>query len=163
MDAAFASLNRLSKADFVEIRSLRNPPRLVILAAEAMCIMFDLKFQPHDVFKVAHRRLLTNPGYTLSNMQHYDRDNIPEATVARIEAFLRRHAEDFTPQNAAKVSKWAAACCEWVRAMVEYHHKALVVAPMRQALQTAHNRHSASMTVLTHLAEQVLSAGLELS
>ena len=42
LENALSSLKNLTKADIVEVKSLKNPPEGVKMVMEATCIMFNL-------------------------------------------------------------------------------------------------------------------------
>eukprot|EP00878_Enallax_costatus_P026745 GHUV01028731.1.p1 GENE.GHUV01028731.1~~GHUV01028731.1.p1 ORF type:complete len:246 (+),score=81.19 GHUV01028731.1:596-1333(+) len=135
LDAAVASLKNLSRNDVVEVRSLQNPPGGVKVVMEATCIMFDekpkMKDDPNNMGKKvpdyweASKKLLNDATKFLESLLSYDKDNIPEATIKKIEPYINR--EDFTPEAVSKVSKACTSICMWVRAMYLYHTVALGV------------------------------------
>ncbi|KAF6265909.1 dynein heavy chain 2 [Scenedesmus sp. NREL 46B-D3] len=145
LDAAVASLKNLSRNDVVEVRSLQNPPAGVKLVMEATCIMFDekpkMKDDPNKMGKKipdyweASKKLLSDATKFLESLLSYDKDNIPEAVIARVEPYI--NSEEFTPEAVARVSKACTSICMWVRAMHLYHTVALGVAPKRAALAAA--------------------------
>ena len=71
----------------------------------------------------------------INDMQNYDKDNIPDAVVEKIEPFLLD--PNFEPGAIAKSSKAVMGMCKWVRAMMSYHKTAKVVGPKREALKAA--------------------------
>jgi dynein heavy chain len=54
----------------------------------------------------------------MSQLQEYDKDNIPPAVVAAIRPYLER--PEFVPDTVKKASKAAYGLCCWVRAMEAY-------------------------------------------
>ena len=145
LDAAVASLKALSRNDIVEVKSLKNPPDGVKLVMEATCIMFEEK--PKMVAnpagmgkKVADywepaTRMLVDPTKFLSDLMTYDKDNIKDAIISKIEPYIDN--ENFTPEAVSRVSKACTSICLWVRAMYTYNKVALGVAPKRARLAEA--------------------------
>ena len=83
------------------------------------------------------RSLLVNPDKFLQALYDYDKDNIPENIVQKINPYIEN--SDFTPANIEKVSHACTSICLWVRAMHKYHHVAKSVAPKRARLQQANS------------------------
>ncbi|GBF98747.1 dynein heavy chain axonemal [Raphidocelis subcapitata] len=145
LDAAVASLKNLSRNDIVEVKSLQNPPAGVKLVMETACIMFDekpkMKEDPTKMGKKvpdywdASKKLLADPTRFLDSLLTYDKDNIPEATIRKVEPYIA--LEEFTPEAVSKVSRACTSICMWVRAMHLYNTVALSVAPKRAALAAA--------------------------
>jgi dynein heavy chain len=75
------------------------------------------------------RKLLTDASAFLDSLLTFDRDNIPDAIIKRIEPYIGM--EEFTPEAVAKVSKACTSICMWVRAMHLYHSVALGVSRVR--------------------------------
>ncbi|KAK9803422.1 hypothetical protein WJX72_010826 [[Myrmecia] bisecta] len=145
LEAATASLKNLSRNDVVEVKSLSNPPAGVKLVMEATCIMFDEKPKmvddPNKMGKKVPnywdtaKKLLNDPSKFLDSLLTYDKDNIPESVITKIEPYIQM--PEFTTEYVAKVSKACTSICMWVRAMHLYHTVALGVAPKRAALAAA--------------------------
>jgi dynein heavy chain len=54
----------------------------------------------------------------MSQLQEYDKDNIPPAVIAVIRPYLDR--PEFNPETVKKASKAAYGLCCWARAMEAY-------------------------------------------
>ena len=155
LDAAVASLKSLNKNDITEIKAMQKPPAGVRLVMEAVCIMHNVKpkkvagskpGEKIDDYWSASLPLLQNPQKFLDSLFNYDKDNIPEKTIARIEPYIAN--ENFTPQAIEKVSKACTSICKWVRAMHKYHHVAKNVEPKRQRLAQAKEELAVTMAQL---------------
>ncbi|CAM9198604.1 unnamed protein product, partial [Discosporangium mesarthrocarpum] len=92
LDVAVACLKDLKKSDIDEVKSMGKPPYGVKLTMEATCIMFSIKpdkiadpdnpgKKVNDWFGAAKKSLLSNANKMLSDMQEYDKDNIPEKAI----------------------------------------------------------------------------------
>ncbi|XP_052086994.1 dynein axonemal heavy chain 1-like isoform X4 [Mytilus californianus] len=144
LDAAVASLKSLSKTDVVEVKSLNNPPQGVRMVIEAVCIMKGIKpkrvagdkpGQKVDDYWDVGKAQLSDPGKFLESLFKYDKDNIPDDCIKRIQPYIDDEA--FTPAAIAKVSKACTSICMWARAMHKYHFVARGVAPKREKLRQA--------------------------
>ena len=145
LEVALSSLKNLSRDQVVIVKSLANPPAGVKLVMEATCIMFEEKpkmvADPNkpgkkipDYWEVS-KKLLNDPTKFLESLQSYDRDNIANSIITKIEPYIQM--EEFTPENVERVSKACTCICMWVRAMYDYHTVALSVEPKRKALREA--------------------------
>ena len=154
---AVQCLKDLKKSDIDEVKSLGRPPANVIKTLQACCIMFDIKPERvndpdnpgkkiNDYFKPAQKHLLASATKLLEDMQNYDKDNIPEEIIAKIEPFY--NDPQFTPEIIEKASKACKAMCMWTRAMYKYHQVVLVVEPKKLQLAEAQASLDETMKVL---------------
>lgn len=79
------------------------------------------------------KRLLNDANKFLDSLLTFEKDNIPDAIIKRIEPYIQM--EDFTPEAVAKVSKACTSICMWVRAMHLYHTVSLGVSELGRQLQ----------------------------
>ena len=138
-------MKNLSRADIVEVKALKNPPEGVRIVMEATCIMFEEKpkmvADPNRVGKkVADywenaTKLLADPTKFLTMLTEFDKDNIKNSVITKIEPYIANEA--FTPEAVARVNKACTSICMWARAMYTYHQIALQVEPKRAALAEA--------------------------
>jgi len=144
LEAALTSLKSLNRNDVVEVRALQRPPPGVKMVIEAVCIMKGLKPKKVagdkpgikvDDYWEAGRGLLQDPGKFLDSLFAYDKDNIPDSVIQKIQPYIDN--EDFQPFAIQKVSRACTSICQWVRAMHKYHFVAKNVAPKREALRVA--------------------------
>ncbi|XP_030840434.1 dynein heavy chain 1, axonemal isoform X1 [Strongylocentrotus purpuratus] len=144
LDAALASLKSLNRNDVVEVRALQRPPNGVRMVIDAVCIMRGVKPKKVagekpgskiDDYWDAGKGLLQDPGKFLESLFGYDKDNIPDSVITKIQPFIDN--EEFTPAVIAKVSKACTSLCQWTRAMHKYHFVAKNVAPKRESLRLA--------------------------
>ncbi|KAL3881803.1 hypothetical protein ACJMK2_028195, partial [Sinanodonta woodiana] len=155
LDAAVASLKSLNKNDVVEVRAMQRPPEGVKMVVEAVCIMKGMKpkkvagdkpGQKLDDYWEPGKSLLQDPGKFLESLFKFDKDNIPDDTIKRIQPYIDDEA--FTPAAIQKVSKACTSICMWVRAMHKYHFVAKGVAPKRERLRMAQEELQETMRVL---------------
>lgn len=150
LSQAVECLRELNRSHIEEVRNFNNPPKGVVLTMEAACIMLrsKLKFKvitkadpdnlgksiPH-YWDTAQKYLLKAPRVLLETLKKYDRDNIPERVIQRIEPYVKR--EDFQVKKIADVSTACRAICMWVHAMYNYHQVSKTVQPLRDSLVDA--------------------------
>lgn len=96
LDAAAKVLNSLEKGDFYTLGGIKAPTPAVVAGMEAACIMLDVKAAkgipdnqklPNDDnnwFITAKKNLLSEPAKFLASMKNYDKENIKESTVTKV-------------------------------------------------------------------------------
>jgi dynein heavy chain len=166
LDEAVKCLNALKKADIDEVKSLGKPPKGVILTAEATCVMFEVKpnrvkdpeggtRKVNDYWGPAKEHLFKNPKQFIERLIHFDKDNIPEKVIEKIDPYIVNPS--FTPAEVKKASKACTAICMWCRAMHKYYHVARSVEPKRLALASATEELNKTMALLAE-AQATLAA-----
>jgi hypothetical protein len=159
LESAAEGLSKLSKGDVGEVRAMNSPPNGVVLTAQALCIMFAVKpvklkpiqnlrspgylhSEPSPAMKkhkycywqAAKEKLLADPRL-LERMLAFDKDNISDAVMAKIQPLFKN--PEFEPDTIKKASKAAAGICMWVRAMVAYNGIVKQVQPKKLKLAAA--------------------------
>lgn len=120
--------------------SIKKPTPAVVLGMEVSCHMMGLKVKrtnvgkvdgdTHGYFDLARSNLLNNPGQFMQKMIDFDRENIPESTVKRVNAIL--NSDEFTLEKVKTASQALVAIHKWVSAMMQYHELLKIVNPKRQ-------------------------------
>ena len=100
------------------------------------------------------KALLQDPQKFLDSLFKYDRDNIPDAVITKIQPYIDN--EDFTPPAIARVSKACTSICQWVRAMHKYHFVAKAVAPKRVSGYEHNNMYTSPSNVEIHVQYNIL-------
>merc|ERR1719171_901956 len=146
LDLAVQCLRLLEKEHINEVKQLGNPPAGVRLCMEAVCVMFEVKpvkvADPNnpgkkieDYWAASKTEVLTNADALLQKLMNYDKENIPDAVIKKIEPYINR--QDFAPVAIRKASVACEAMCMWVGAMYKYNTVAKAVEPKRQMLRAA--------------------------
>merc|ERR550514_2060989 len=91
-----------------------------------------------DYWEPSQKVVLADPKKLLDDLFEFDKDNIPERVIAKIDPYIQR--EDFDPVAIKKASVACEALCMWARAMHKYHFVAKAVEPKRQMLADADAR-----------------------
>ncbi|KAL0984291.1 hypothetical protein UPYG_G00139540 [Umbra pygmaea] len=157
LEAALSALDTLKPADITVVKSMQNPPGLVKLVMESICIMKGIKPERKpdpggsgkmiEDFWGPSKKLLGDMKF-LENLKTYDKDNIPIANIKKIrEKFIDN--PEFQPSIIKNVSSACEGLCKWVRAMEVYERVAKVVAPKKEKLKAAEDELSVQMQMLS--------------
>ncbi|GLC47993.1 hypothetical protein PLESTB_000047400 [Pleodorina starrii] len=154
LNEALAALDTIDEKDINYIKKLGNPPNIIKLVLEAVCVILDVK--PAKVKDESGKMVLDywKPSVGLMNdkdflqrLKLYDKDNIPPRIIAEIrERFIKNDA--FTPAAARNASPAAEGMCKWVHAMSSYDKVAKVVAPKKAKLAEAEAQYEEVMVGL---------------
>jgi dynein heavy chain len=128
--SAVKALDALNKSDIQEMKSFANPPQMVQFTMEAVCVLMGEKLD----WKEGSVKLLNKSDF-LQSLGTYDKDNIPEAKIKKLQKYINN--PEFLPELVAKKSNAAKSLCMWVRAMDVYARVAKNVEPKKAALKKA--------------------------
>ncbi|XP_069555861.1 dynein axonemal heavy chain 3 [Brachyistius frenatus] len=156
LEAALSALDTLKPADITVIKSMQNPPGLVKLVMESICIMKGIKPErkpdPSGSGKMIEdfwgpsKKLLGDLRF-LESLKAYDKDNIPAPYIKKIrDKFIEN--PDFQPFIIKNVSSACEGLCKWVRALEVYERVAKVVAPKKERLKLAEDELGVQMEML---------------
>jgi len=84
-----------------------------------------------DDYSEGYRGILNDPAKFLEMLFTYEKDNIPDSVIQKIEPYINN--EKFQPAAIQQVSKACTSICSWVRAMYKFHFVNKSVAPKREA------------------------------
>ncbi|XP_068431186.1 dynein axonemal heavy chain 3 isoform X2 [Clinocottus analis] len=157
MKAALLALDTLKPSDITVVKAMQNPPGLVKLVMESICIMKGIKPErkpdPSGSGKMIEdfwgpsKKLLGDLKF-LESLKAYDKDNIPAANIKKIrDKFVDN--PDFQPSIIKNVSSACEGLCKWVRALEVYERVAKVVAPKKERLKLAEDELAVQMATLT--------------
>lgn len=91
LDAALDALNTLKPADIIVVKSMKNPPYVVKLVLEAVCVLKGLKpdRKPDASGKIiddywgVSLRMVSDMKF-LESLKTFDKDNIPPSIIKKI-------------------------------------------------------------------------------
>ncbi|CAF1149286.1 unnamed protein product [Adineta steineri] len=144
LEAALQSLEVLSKNDINEVRALQRPPQGVKLTMEAVSILKQVepnkvtvpgKNKKEDDYWEPGRALLADAGKFLQSLRDFDKENIPEIVIQKLQKHI--DSPDFDPIKIEKTSKACKSLCMWCRAMYSFYMINKEVAPRKEALANA--------------------------
>lgn len=138
--ASVEALKSLNKNDVNEVKAYKQPPELVVLTLEAVCILQGNKPDWGEA-----KKMMSQSDF-LESLQNYDKDNIPEKKIKGIQKYMKN--DKFMPDEVGKVSKAAKSLCMWVRAMDTYARVAKTVEPKKQKLMGAQKQLMDSQAML---------------
>ncbi|KAF3833726.1 hypothetical protein F7725_024930 [Dissostichus mawsoni] len=157
LEAALSALDTLKPSDITVIKSMQNPPGLVKLVMESICIMKGIKPErkpdPSGSGKMVEdywgpsKKLLGDLKF-LESLKAYDRDNIPAPYIKKIRDKFVDNPE-FQPSIIKNVSSACEGLCKWVRAMEVYERVAKLVAPKKERLKLAEDELAVQMEMLS--------------
>jgi len=150
LEVTLLEVQKLKKDHISEIKSLSNPPRalkvilggIVILNLETIkkaggnIIMknLDLGKKEEDYFETAKRHLLNDASWLLDLLMHYNKNNIPQALIQRLEQKIMPDP-DFTLERAKTCSTAIQYFFLWIKAMYDYNKVYLETKPLRDQLE----------------------------
>ena len=111
LDAALAALKSLNRTDITEVKAMTRPPDGVRIVMETVCIMKrvapkkvagDKPNTKVDDYWDAGKTLLNDPGKFLESLFTYDKENIPQDVIQKIEPYI--NSDSFQPAAIAKVN-----------------------------------------------------------
>ncbi|KAL8017811.1 putative bromodomain, AAA+ ATPase domain, dynein heavy chain region D6 P-loop [Plasmopara halstedii] len=130
--ASIRALSQLKKDDITVLKTFTNPPRLVGVTMNAVCLLFGVKQEWNEAKK------LLNDMKFLERLKEFDKDNIPSKTIRQLQKFISD--EEFTPETLSSISTAATSLCMWVRAMYTYDTVAKNIEPKKENLKIAEQR-----------------------
>ncbi|CAK4159090.1 unnamed protein product [Aphanomyces euteiches] len=129
LDDANRSVANLDRRYIMEIKTFVNPPVLVHVVLNAMCVLFSVEPSWENA-----KRLLSDVNF-ISSMLNYDKDNIPEHTLTKLEPYLTN--EMFNKTEVEKQSIAASTMVVWIIAIDSYSRSRKLVKPKLDNLEAA--------------------------
>ncbi|KAF7987651.1 hypothetical protein HCN44_003514 [Aphidius gifuensis] len=129
LQEAEKALKSLNKNDINEIKVFQNPPNLVRVVMEAVCLLLGEKTDWPSAKSVL------SDGHFLERLVTYPKDNISNKLLKDLEKYVDN--PDFLPHIVAKQSKVCKSMCIWVRAISGYAKLYRIVEPKREKLKEA--------------------------
>eukprot|EP01012_Entosiphon_sulcatum_P059817 TRINITY_DN84427_c0_g1_i1.p1 TRINITY_DN84427_c0_g1~~TRINITY_DN84427_c0_g1_i1.p1 ORF type:complete len:318 (+),score=65.63 TRINITY_DN84427_c0_g1_i1:91-954(+) len=123
---AIKSLEALTPEDMSVLRRYEFPPQLVAQTLEAVLTLkgeYDTSWEEAKV-------ILSDTyffGFFINRAKNYDKDNVSEEVLDRIEQIVLN--PDFEPVVVAAASIPCGAMCKWVRAIYEYAKLKTILRP----------------------------------
>ncbi|KAJ8575967.1 hypothetical protein ON010_g3245 [Phytophthora cinnamomi] len=123
---ATEALSQINKYHIVEMKSFTNPPQLVRLAMQAVCVLLDVPPTWSEAL-----RILADIRF-LERLRNFNRDSIDPSLIDRVKFYVNH--PDFSMENMRRASLASTTLCKWVLALVRYFEAMKRVAPTQKLL-----------------------------
>jgi dynein heavy chain len=133
------------------MKSFTNPPKMVGVTLEAVCLLMRVKTTWPEAKK------MMNDSAFLNKLQDYDKDNIRPDIIKKLGKYIDN--PEFTPAVMKGISVACTSLCMWVRAMVVYDKVAKNIGPKKAKLKEAEDNLAGVMEALS--ATQAHLRGIE--
>lgn len=140
---AESALKCITAQDISYIKKLGQPPELVRIVLEAVCVLQGRKpkrsLDPttqkvvYD-FWATSKQMMNEAGF-LKSLVEYKKEDIQEPTINQLQKYIKD--PNFNRETLAGVSEIAANLADWVIAMDKFYHVNLIVKPKQIALEKA--------------------------
>ncbi|KAF4029135.1 Microtubule-binding stalk of dynein motor domain-containing protein [Phytophthora infestans] len=124
---ATEALSQINKYHIVEMKSFTNPPQLVRLAMQAVCVLLDVPPTWSEAL-----RILADIRF-LDRLRNFDKDRIDPSLMDRVRFYVNH--PDFSMENMRRASLASTTLCKWVLALVRYFEAMKRVASTQQLLE----------------------------
>ncbi|RHY34774.1 hypothetical protein DYB32_000646 [Aphanomyces invadans] len=129
LDDANKCVANLDRRYIMEIKTFVNPPVLVHVVLNAMCVLFSV-----DPSWDNAKKLLSDVNF-ITSMLNYDKDNVPETILTKLEPYLTN--EMFNKAEVEKQSIAASTMVVWIIAIEAYSRSRKLVKPKLDILDAA--------------------------
>ncbi|XP_063421772.1 dynein axonemal heavy chain 7-like [Mytilus trossulus] len=109
-------MNKITRADLCELKSLSAPPSGVIEVMQAVCLLLG---NGKCSSWTDSQKQLSDPNSFLQRLKNVDKDNIRPSIMTKIRKTYTSDP-DFTFERMLSKSKAAGSLCRWVIAMDQY-------------------------------------------
>ena len=144
LDAAIEKVKKIQVKDFYDMKVVNNPKPSIVTCFKLVCLFLmpgKKPTPPNDpgqkemdpegyFFDFSKKILLANPNKLLKDLITFDKDHIPEATVAKVTPLM--DLPEMAADRITAVSQALAPVRIWIVAMLAYHETLKVVDPLRE-------------------------------
>lgn len=120
------SLAQINKYHITEMKSFTNPPQLVRLAMQAVCVLLGVPPTWPEAL-----RILADIRF-LDRLRNFDKDHVDPVLIERVKYYVNH--PDFSMENMKRASLASTTLCKWVLAIMRYFEVMKSVAPTRKKL-----------------------------
>ena len=141
--AAIEKVKKIQVKDFYDMKVVNNPKPSIVTCFKIVAIFQHPTLKPKKpndpgrlemdpegyFFDIGKNVLLKDPNKLLTALIEYDRDNIPESTIAKVTPLM-----DLPEMSAEKIQSVSQALFPvriWITAMLNYHETLKIVNPLR--------------------------------
>ncbi|GLD92141.1 hypothetical protein PINS_up000674 [Pythium insidiosum] len=120
------ALSQINKYHITEMKSFVNPPQLVRLAMQAVCVLLGAPPTWTEALRV-----LADIHF-LDRLRNFDKDRVDISLIERVKLYVNH--PDFSMENMKRASIAATTLCKWVLSIVRYFEVMRRVAPTQKKL-----------------------------
>lgn len=152
---ATASLAQINKHHITELKSFTNPPQLVRLVMQAVCVLLGSAPTWAEALRVlADIRFL-------DRLRSFDRDRVDPVLIERVQLYT--HHPDFSMENMKRASLASTTLCKWVLAIVRYFEVMKHVAPTQEQLASAERSFQAVAELVQAERQKLIDLELQMN
>ncbi|XP_065180851.1 dynein beta chain, ciliary-like [Sycon ciliatum] len=154
LQAAVAALDTLNKNNLTELKSFGQPPPIVVEVSSAvMVLMAKPNKIPKDRSWKAAKIMMAKVDQFLSDLIHFDKENIHESNLKAIDPYLAN--KDFNDTFVRGKSFAAAGLCAWAVNIVSFYRVFCDVEPKRKALAAANQQLTEAQDKLAKIKKKI--------
>lgn len=141
LDEAMSTITEITKIDIAELKSMSNPPKMVLSVLKAVCILLEVepvlapndqgKFEPSYWKAALGPHVFGDPNLS-GRLQTFDREALTEERMSLVEDIMQD--PDYSQKSAEKALKALMSLFKWVQAIRDYYYLFRELAPRRDAL-----------------------------
>ena len=154
-------MDKLTAKDINELKSYKNPPKLVKVVLEAVAILREapVVYVPKENFPkelepsmwATAKKLLSQQNF-LSGFKTFRYDDIKLEVIDKIR---KKYLSDLVPSKLKEVSIAAYALCVWIRAIEEYDKAYRIVKPKKKRADDAKQAYEAKKEDLKKIQDEL--------
>lgn len=145
---AQTALNALNKNDIAEIRTFNNPPPIVAMVLEAVCVLLEEKTDWNSI------KVVVTDIEFLSRLTALDKDKIKEGTIRKLRAVI--HKPEFNPETIGQKSLACKSLALWCKAIENYYRVERMVRPRRVKAQEMNRQLTEKKKTLSEKAKELV-------
>jgi len=172
LEVAVKKVEAIEVTAFYSLKTIKKPSPSVV-AVFKICCMFLLptmkpkkqtgdaaESDPEGYWDMAKSQFLSDPKGFLRKLVEYDRDNIPDALIAKVTPLVEQDV--MTEARIAAAFKDLLPVRIWVKAMIKYHAVLKIVNPMRETARVMKEKLDVVMSALAEKQRMVREINAEL-
>lgn len=153
------ALSNLSQNDIVQVKSYTNPPKNVVTAMSAVCMIMSVP--PVKVGPVGKRvdnywepaKKMMNDVRFLRSLLEFDLNTLTDAIIDKVSTVT--NSSEFDLNSIKKSSTAAYGLAFWSKALVDFHNINKIVKPKQAELEEATRQYNQSMSQLQQKKEEL--------
>ncbi|XP_073529664.1 dynein axonemal heavy chain 8-like [Phyllobates terribilis] len=161
LEEADAALNIIKPTDISTLRKLIKPSHLLMRIMDCCLLLLQKRLDPvvMDLDKPCCKpswgeslKLMSSPGF-LQSLHQYPKDSVNEEMVELLQPYFLM--EDYSMDNAKKLSGNAACLLSWTQSMATFHEINKDILPLKTKLMRLGHRLEVATSDLTRMQPQI--------